>query len=111
MSSKDELDALLEQWQDTPAPDPQLKHRVWTRIAAEDTKTEAGITLFIKELLGSLSKPLGASAFVAASVVCGLIIAEMRVNRVQDVRTEELAQNYIQLIEARSQTENQEDAL
>ena len=107
---KDELDALFEQWQDVSATDPQLKHRVWTRIAAGDTRQSQALPDWLERLLGILSQPLGATAFVAASVVCGILIAEMRVNRVKSIRTEELAQNYIQLIEARTHTFETEDA-
>ena len=104
MSEKDELDALFEQWQNVPATDPQLKHRVWTRIAAGDSRPNQALTHRLSALWRMLSHPLGAAVFVTASVVLGIVIAELRVNHVKDLRTEELARNYIQLIEVRTQS-------
>ena len=103
MSEKDELDSLLDQWQVEPASDPQLKHRVWTRIAAGDAKSDQSLPHWLAGLLNTISKPLGATAFVAASIVCGLFIAEMRVSKIKAARTEELAKSYIQLIDARTE--------
>ena len=110
MSDKHDLDALMDQWQDVPATDPQLKHRVWTRIAAEDSRNNQALPDWMAQLTDLLSKPMGATAFVAASIVCGILVAELRVNRQAELRTEELAQNYIQLIEARAQFLNKEEA-
>ena len=110
MSDKHELDTLLDQWQDVPEPDPQLKHHVWTRIAAGADKKSKAAPDWLSQLFDILSRPLGAMAFVAASVVCGVFVAELRLNRESSIRTEELARNYIQLIEARTQTLNSEDA-
>ncbi len=109
MSDKNELDALLDQWQDVPASDPQLKHRVWTRIAAGDSRKAYILPDWLSQLTVILSKPLGATVFVAASIVCGILVAEIRLNRKTSVRTEELAQNYLQLIEARTQYLQTED--
>lgn len=110
MSDKNELDSLLGQWQDVPASDPQLKHRVWTRIAAEDSRKAPSFPHWLSPLMEITSKPLGAMAFVAASIVCGILIAELRLDRGSSIQTEELAQNYIQLIEARTELLEKEDA-
>lgn len=110
MSEKDELDVLLEQWQDVPSSDPQLKHRVWTRIASGDSPVSQGLPEWLTRISGLLARPIGATAFVAASVVCGIFIGQLRVNQAQSARTEELAQNYIQLIEAQTQNDNEESA-
>ncbi len=109
MSDKNELDSLLEQWRNVPASDPQLKHRVWTRIAAEDSRKAHSLPNWLSPLLEIISKPLGATAFVAASIVCGILIAELRLDRSSSIQKEELAQNYIQLIEARTQLLEKED--
>lgn len=108
MSQKDELDALLDQWQDVPEVDPQLKHHVWTRIAADDSSDRPSVPHWIQRAIDLLSNPLGATAFVAASVAVGIFMAELRVSQSQSSRTQELAQNYIQLIEARAQTSSSE---
>ncbi|MDB2499318.1 MAG: hypothetical protein P8L44_00660 [Opitutales bacterium] len=110
MGDKNELDSLLGQWQDVPASDPQLKHRVWTRIAAEDSRKAQSLPDWLTQLLGMISTPLGATAFVAASIVCGIVVAELRLDRSSSVQKEELAQNYIQLIEARTQFLKEEDS-
>lgn len=104
MSEKDELDNLLEQWQVTPASDPQLKHRVWTRIAAGSTRTNQRLPDWLTSFMSIISRPLGATGFVAASIVCGLFLAEMRVSKIKSVHTEELAKSYIQLIDVRTET-------
>ncbi len=109
MSDKNELDFLLRKWKNAPASDPQLKQRVWTRIAAEDSRKAQSYRHWLSPLLEIISKPLGATAFVAASIVCGILIAELRLDRSSSIRTKELAQNYIQLIEARTQLLEKKD--
>ena len=109
MTEKDELDSLLDRWQDLPATDPLIKHRVWTRIAAGDSRS----LKFIDRLaacLSPLSKPVAAVVFVAASTICGLLVAELRVSRVKNLQASELAQNYFQHIGSRTHPLNSEDS-
>ncbi len=100
MPDKDKLDLLLEDWQDTPEPDPQLTHRVWSRIAADDNSREPLTTNWFNRFSNILSRPLGAAAFVTACVVCGITIAQFRVSYEKQARTDQLAHDYIQLIKS-----------
>lgn len=100
MPDKDKLDLLLETWQDTPAPDPQLTHRVWSRIATVDGDRDFQIINWFSRLSNTLSRPFGAAAFVIVCVVCGITIAHLRVSYEKEERTIHLAHDYIQLIKA-----------
>ena len=108
MTEKDELDSLLDRWQDIPATDPLIKHRVWTRIAAGDSRG-LKFTERLTACLRLLSKPVAAAVFVTASIICGLLVAELRVSRVKNLQASELAQNYFQLIDSRTHSLKSED--
>lgn len=102
MIEKDELDVLLDQWRNTPEPDPHIKQRIWARIAAQDGamtgRSRPGPWLVRAFKL--LSQPLGASAFLALCILLGIAMAEFRISKLQKDRTEELARNYMALIES-----------
>lgn len=100
MPDKDKLDLLLEDWQDTPKRDPQLTHRVWSRIAVDDSSRDSRITNWFNWLSNTLTRPLGAAAFITACVVCGITIAQLRVSYEKQTRIDHLAQDYIQLIKS-----------
>ncbi|MCZ6674091.1 MAG: hypothetical protein O7C75_14270 [Verrucomicrobia bacterium] len=100
MTDIDELNGLLDQWQDLPARDPQLKHRVWTRIASGDQRANTSIQNWLNRFTTALSRPLTAVAFIGASVICGLLIGEFRVSQAKQIQTQELDQTYIELIDS-----------
>lgn len=104
MAEKEELDYLLDDWQDIPAGDPHLKHRVWTRIAADDSETQFTYQNWLSGITSVLSRPLVAAAFIAASIAGGLIIAELQVSQEKQIRTRELAQNYMELINSQQES-------
>jgi hypothetical protein len=106
MTEKDELDLLLDQWNNTPANDPNIKHRVWMRIAGEYSRSRVNFLRPLETFFAFLSKPLGATTFIAATVVCGLVIAELRVSKLKNAQTEEFAKSYIQLIDSRTNSLN-----
>ncbi|MDA0349500.1 MAG: hypothetical protein O3C43_20675 [Verrucomicrobia bacterium] len=98
MTDKDELNGLLDQWKGVPAMDPQIKHKVWTRIAAADSNETSNIPDWLNGLASALSQPLGVSVFFAACIGIGLLTAEIRVSKAKSVQLEELAQNYVHLV-------------
>jgi hypothetical protein len=97
MTEKDELDLLLNQWQDVPALDPQLKHRVWTRIAGGESLPSSS---WLDTLLTALSRPLATGLFIAASIVFGVLLAQLQVSQEKQARTEQLAISYMELIDS-----------
>ena len=98
MAEKNDLDQLLDKWQDVPDCHPQLKHRVWTRIASSDNRAGNLSQTLLGGLISALARPLGATLFILASIACGILLAEVRVQNAKQVRSEELARNYIQLV-------------
>lgn len=106
MIEKDELDVLLDQWRNTPEPDPQLKQRIWARIAAQDGANAAS-GWRLGKLLRPFAQPLGATAFVAICILLGIAVAELRLNRMQKDRTEAYAKNYMELIESQMPLEQE----
>ena len=78
-------------------------------IVGDYSRSNARFPRPVEALFGFLSKPLGATAFIAASVVFGLLIAELRVSSGNSIRIEELAQTYIQLIDLPEASTNEGD--
>lgn len=93
----DPLDHLLERWRDAPPPLPEsVAPEVWRRIAAADEQAQPGGWARIAE---AFARPSFAVAFVAACVLLGLFLAEIRVSRLQNERSAQLAKSYLQLID------------
>ena len=93
----DPLDNLLDQWAETPAPPAHLPSEVWRRIAVTESRAEPPGFLARVEVM--FSRPSFAVAFVAACMLLGLFMAEVRLSRLQAERSTQLAQSYLRLID------------
>jgi len=93
----DPLDPLLERWRGAPPPLPgPLSSEVWRRIAVAETPAPPGLLARIE---AAFARPSFAVAFVAACVLFGLFMAEMRLSRLQAERNTQLARSYLHLID------------
>jgi len=93
----DPLDPLLERWRDAPPPLPgHLSAEVWRRISVAETPAPLGLLARIE---AAFARPSFAVAFVAACVLLGLFMAEMRLSRLEAERNTQLAKSYLHLID------------
>jgi hypothetical protein len=102
----DPLDPLLDRWSDVPDPSPRLAAEVWHRIAVEDNSHAAPGWWQMVETW--FARPPFAVMFIASCALLGLFLAELRVNRVQRERSEQLARSYLQLIDPLMTVQNEE---
>ena len=107
MNPPDPLDPLLDRWSELPEPPPRFAAEVWQRIAvAEETaRSSTGWWLTIETWF---ARPPFAVMFVASCALLGLFLAEVRVNRIQRERGDQLARSYLQLIDPLMTAENKE---
>lgn len=96
----DPLDATLEALERaTPAQPDSVQHEVWRRIAHGEQTTAAATGPWWQRIEAAFSRPAFAAAFIAASLLLGLFLAEMRLTRVQTERTAALERSYLRLID------------
>lgn len=96
--SPDPLDRLLDRLgETTPPPRGQLRAEVWRQIERE--RNAAASARWIDRLHAIFSRPSFAAAFVAACVLLGLFLAEVRTSRRQAEYGAQLAQGYLRLID------------
>ena len=97
-TSPDPLDPLLERSRAAaPRLELSLAPEVWRRIrAAKAADLRPG---WRERLEAIFAQPSFVAAFVAACVLLGLFLAEMRVSRLQADRNAQLARNYVGLID------------
>lgn len=95
--SPDHLDPLLKKWGQTPPVVPPLSGEIWQRIAAAqaapstpDWRTSVGT---------AFARPSFAAAFIAACILLGMFLAEVRVTQLHHDRDLQLLQSYLQLID------------
>jgi hypothetical protein len=93
----DPLDSLLDRWKATPEPPPHLTTEVWRRIAMLDSRAER--PGFFTRVDAIFARPSFAIAFVAACMLLGLFLAEVRLSRLHAERSTQLAQSYLRLID------------
>jgi len=93
----DPLDTLLDRWAETPEPPANLTHEVWRRIAVMESRTERPGLLARLEAV--FSRPSFAVAFVAACMLLGLFLAQVRLSHLESERSTQLAQSYLRLID------------
>lgn len=94
----DPLHRLLDRWGETTPPPPgQLSAEVWRRIAHDRTSTAA--PGWMDRLHAIFARPSFTAAFVAACVLLGLFLAELRSSRRQAEYGAQLAQGYLRLID------------
>ena len=92
----DPLDHLLDRWVDTPAPAEHLAAEVWRRISTAGEPEKTGWLARINE---AFARPSFAVAFVAACMLFGLFLAEIRLSRLQVDYNTRLMQSYLRLID------------
>lgn len=93
----DPLDQWLERSRRDEPPQPEsVTPEVWRRI--ETRETRAALT-WAERLHAAFARPSFSAAFVAACVLLGLFLAEVRSSRLQAERSAEFAQNYLRLID------------
>jgi hypothetical protein len=96
-SPPDPLDSLLDEWREAPEPPPHLTTEVWRRIAVVDNRAErSGLLVRIE---AAFMRPSFAVAFVAACMLLGLFLAEVRLAHMQAERGAQIAQSYLRLID------------
>jgi hypothetical protein len=94
--SHDPLDDLLDRCRAAPDPSAQIALKVSRRIAGGSSPARAGWT---RRLDAAFARPSFASAFVAACVLLGLFLAEVRLSRIHAAQSAQMAQGYLQLID------------
>lgn len=95
----DPLDSALESLRlAAPAQPETVRHEVWRRIAhAEQAAGEA--QPWWHRLESAFARPAFAATFVAACLLLGLFLAEIRLTRLQAERTAALEASYLRLID------------
>lgn len=90
------LDALRTS---TPAQPESVQHEVWRRIAHGEHAAPPESLPWWHQLEAAFSRPAFAAAFVAACLLLGLFLAEIRLTRLHAERTAALEQSYLSLID------------
>lgn len=94
----DPLDAALEELRSTPLAPPSLRREIWQRIAAAES-ADAEPAGWFDRISTAFARPSFAIAFVAACMLLGLFLAEVRVTRTESERSRQIAQSYLALID------------
>jgi len=92
----DPLDPLLQHW-GKPPPLTPLSAEVWRRIAAAEAATAA--PGWRQAVVTAFSRPSFAVAFVAACMLLGMFLAEVRISHLHHDRDVQLLQSYLRLID------------
>lgn len=93
----DPLEELLERSRRETPPQPRsVTPDVWRRIEAAEA---ARPRRWLGQLHGVFARPSFSAAFVAACMLLGLFLAEVRSSRLQAERSAQFAQNYLRLID------------
>ena len=88
---------MLDRWRETPELPPHLAAEVWRRIAVVESRAERP-GLFAR-IEAAFTRPSFAVAFVAACMLLGLFLAEVRLSRLHAERGVQIAQSYLRLID------------
>jgi hypothetical protein len=94
----DPLDPLLDRWDRTPEPPPRLAAEVWCRIARTEEEPAAPAPWWAS-IEAWFARPPFAVLFLASCALLGLFLAEVRLNRLENERSAQLARSYLQLID------------
>jgi hypothetical protein len=96
----DPLESALEALRTSaPAQPESVQREVWRRIAHGEHAAPAEPLPWWHRLEAAFSRPAFAAAFVAACLLLGLFLAEMRLTRLHAQRTAALEQSYLSLID------------
>lgn len=96
-NTPDPLDPLLDKWMPPPPTPRQLRAEVWRRIAVVEAEEEA--PSLWERIEATFHRPSFAITFVAACMLAGLFIAELRVTQVHSRRNAQFATSYLSLID------------
>jgi hypothetical protein len=91
----DPLDPLLDRWSEEPEPPSRLSAEVWNRIARAERESATNWWTAVEVWF---ARPPFALLFIACCALLGLFLAEVRVNRLESERSEQLARSYLLLI-------------
>jgi hypothetical protein len=103
----DPLDPLLDRWSEMPEPPARLSVEVWQRIALAEGAQQQSAGWWT-EVEAWFARPPFAVMFIASCALLGLFLAEVRLNRMQRERSEQLARSYLQLIDPLMTAQNTE---
>lgn len=99
-SAPDPLDAALEALHASTPPQPEsVQKEVWRRIAHGEQTSAPETLAWWHQIEAAFARPAFAAAFVAACLLLGLFLAEVRLTRLQAERTAALEQSYLQLVD------------
>jgi hypothetical protein len=93
----DPLDPLLDRWRESPEPPAHLNREVWRRIAVLESEADRGG--FLARIEAAFARPSFAITFVAACMLLGLFLAEIRLSNLHAERGVQIAQSYLRLID------------
>lgn len=96
MSSPDPLDEFLDRWQRS-SPPPDLRAEIRRELSRTQQHRDA--TPWYARIEMVFSRPSFAATFVAACVLFGLFLAEVRVTRQHALYGAQIARSYVQLID------------
>jgi hypothetical protein len=95
----DPLEAALEALRrETPVQPESVRAEVWRRIALAEAAARLREPWW-RRLEAAFVRPAFAVAFVAASLLLGLFLAEIRVSRLREARTVMLEREYLELLD------------
>jgi len=95
--AQDSLDRLLHHWEEATPAAESVEAEVWRRIAAAEAPSEApGLLGRIRALF---ARPSFSIAFAAACLLLGLFLVELRNSRQQALRSAQLAQSYLRIVD------------
>ena len=95
MPIRDPLDELLDRWRLPAEAVPDLQPKVRREIAARRPERNSWLT----RLETAFARPSFAVTFVAACILLGLFLAEVRVSRLHAAYGAQIARSYVQLID------------
>ncbi len=99
-STPDPLESALEALRLATPPQPEsVQREVWRRIAHGEQAGQSIDLPWWRRLESAFTHPAFATAFVAACLLLGLFLAEVRLTHLERERTAALEQSYLQLID------------
>jgi len=98
MNPPDPLDAVFASWRDQAPPAvPSVAGEVRRRLHTIEARQSLGGRLLRIE--AAFARPSFATAFVAACVLLGLFLAEVRITQRENERSARVEQSYLRLID------------
>ena len=96
-SPTDPLDSLFERWgESTPRVSDSVDREVWRRIA--NTESVPAKVSWFSMFESAFARPAFGAAFVAACMLLGLFLAEVRLSKLHEQRSTVIEASYLQLL-------------